>query len=379
MFDDSKRSRQAAKWVIGIVSICALIVLGLRHIGSIAGVAFQFIDLIKPVLIGIIVALILNVPMSIVEKRLLPKLKIKKGKRSLSIILALILIIGVFVSVALLVIPELVNAIRLIVQIIADGLEQLADLEKDGELAHIPFSEYLSQIDWLGLKNQLENWFKSQSSELMNHAVDAAGSLVNTVVTSVISLTFAIYILAQKEILKRQVSRLIHVWLPQHFGDIVVHVVSVCNDTFHRFIAGQTTEAIILGTLCMIGMAILRIPYAPMIGALVGVTALIPVVGAFIGTIVGAIMILTVSPFKAFVFVIFLLILQQIEGNVIYPKVVGSKINLPAIWVLAAVTIGGNLAGPIGMLLGVPAVSAGYALLKEATDFHESKLSTKSE
>jgi len=379
MFDDSKRSRQAAKWVIGIVSICALIVLGLRHIGSIAEVAFQFIDLIKPVLIGIIVALILNVPMSIVEKRLLPKLKIKKGKRSLSIILALILIIGVFVSVALLVIPELVNAISLIVQIIADGLEQLADLEKDGELAHIPFSEYLSQIDWLGLKNQLENWFKSQSSELMNHAVGAAGSLVNTVVTSVISLTFAIYILAQKEILKRQVSRLIQVWLPQRFGDFVVHVASVCNDTFHRFIAGQTTEAIILGTLCMIGMAILRIPYAPMIGALVGVTALIPVVGAFIGTIVGAIMILTVSPFKAFVFVIFLLILQQIEGNVIYPKVVGSKINLPAIWVLAAVTIGGNLAGPIGMLLGVPAVSAGYALLKEATDFHESKLSTKSE
>lgn len=379
MFDDSKRSRQAAKWVIGIVSICALIVLGLRHIGSIAEVAFQFIDLIKPVLIGIIVALILNVPMSIVEKRLLPKLKIKKGKRSLSIILALILIIGVFVSVALLVIPELVNAISLIVQIIADGLEQLADLEKDGELAHIPFSEYLSQIDWLGLKNQLENWFKSQSSELMNHAVGAAGSLVNTVVTSVISLTFAIYILAQKEILKRQVSRLIQVWLPQRFGDFVVHVASVCNDTFHCFIAGQTTEAIILGTLCMIGMAILRIPYAPMIGALVGVTALIPVVGAFIGTIVGAIMILTVSPFKAFVFVIFLLILQQIEGNVIYPKVVGSKINLPAIWVLAAVTIGGNLAGPIGMLLGVPAVSAGYALLKEATDFHESKLSTKSE
>ena len=379
MFDDSKRSRQAAKWVIGIVSICALIVLGLRHIGTIAGVAFQLIDLIKPILIGIIVALILNVPMSMIEQRLLPKLKIKKGKRSLSIILALILIIGVFVSVALLVIPELVNAISLIVQIIAVGLEQLADLEKDGELAHIPFSEYLSQIDWLGLKNQLENWFKSQSSELMNHAVGAAGSLVNTVVTSVISLTFAIYILAQKEILKRQVSRLIHVWLPQRFGDFVVHVASVCNDTFHRFIAGQTTEAIILGTLCMIGMAILRIPYAPMIGALVGVTALIPVVGAFIGTIVGAIMILTVSPFKAFVFVIFLLILQQIEGNVIYPKVVGSKINLPAIWVLAAVTIGGNLAGPIGMLLGVPAVSAGYALLKEATDFHESKLSTKSE
>lgn len=379
MFEDSKRSRQAAKWVIGTVSICALIILGLRHISSIAEVAFQLIDLVKPILIGIFVALILNVPMNMIEQHLLPKLKIKKGKRSLSIILALILIIGVFVGVAFLVIPELVNAISLIVQIMADGLEQLADLEKTDDLSHIPFSEYLSQIDWLGLKKQLENWLKSQSGELMNHAVGAAGSIVNTVVTSVISLVFAIYILVQKETLKRQATRMIHVWLPHRFGDVIIHVASVCSNTFRLFIAGQTTEAIILGTLCMIGMATLRIPYAPMIGALVGVTALIPVVGAFIGTIVGTIMILTVNPFKAFIFVIFLLILQQIEGNLIYPKVVGTKINLPAIWVLAAVTVGGNLAGPVGMLLGVPAVSAGYALLKEATDFRESKLSTKPE
>lgn len=379
MFEDSKRSRQAAKWVIGTVSICALIILGLRHISSIAEVAFQLIDLVKPILIGIFVALILNVPMNMIEQHLLPKLKIKKGKRSLSIILALILIIGVFVGVAFLVIPELVNAISLIVQIMTDGLEQLADLKKTGDLSHIPFSEYLSQIDWLGLKKQLENWLKSQSGELMNHAVGAAGSIVSTVVTSVISLVFAIYILAQKETLKRQATRMIHVWLSHRFGDVIIHVASVCSNTFRLFIAGQTTEAIILGTLCMIGMAILRIPYAPMIGALVGVTALIPVVGAFIGTIVGTIMILTVNPFKAFIFVIFLLILQQIEGNLIYPKVVGTKINLPAIWVLAAVTVGGNLAGPVGMLLGVPAVSAGYALLKEATDFRESKLSTKPE
>ncbi len=379
MFNDSKKRNQAAKWIIGIVSICALIILGLRHISSIVGAAFKLVDLVKPILIGIIVALILNVPMGMIEQRLLSKPKIKKGRRSLSIILALILIIGVFVGVAFLVIPELVNALRLIVQIVADVLEQLANLEKTGDLTRIPFAEYLSQIDWLGLKSQLENWFKSQSGELMNLAVGAAGSIVSTVITSVISFVFAIYILAQKETLKRQTSRLIHVWLPQRSGDIVIHIASVCSNTFRLFIAGQTTEAVILGTLCMIGMAILRIPYAPMIGALVGVTALIPVVGAFIGTMIGAIMILTVSPFKALIFVIFLLILQQVEGNVIYPRVVGSKINLPAIWVLAAVTIGGNLAGPIGMLLGVPAASAGYALLKEATDFHENRLNTKSE
>ena len=186
-------------------------------------------------------------------------------------------------------------------------------------------------------------------------------------------MAFAIYILSGKEKLKRQGGRLMRVWLPQKLNDTLLYVFKVCNMTFRHFIAGQSTEAIILGTLCMIGMAILRIPYAPMIGALVGVTALIPVVGAFVGTIVGALMILTVDPFKAFVFVIFLLILQQVEGNLIYPRVMGAKINLPAMWVLAAVTVGGNLAGPLGMLLGVPAASAAYALLREATNRREKR------
>lgn len=163
------------------------------------------------------------------------------------------------------------------------------------------------------------------------------------------------------------IAWLIHAWFPEKTGVHLVHIVSVCNRSFRNFIVGQATEAVILGTLCTIGMLILRLPYAPMIGALVGVTALVPVVGAFIGTIAGAFLILTVSPLKAFIFVAYLMILQQIEGNLIYPKVVGSKINLPAIWVLAAVTVGGNLAGPFGMLLGVPAASAAYELLKEAT------------
>ena len=137
---------------------------------------------------------------------------------------------------------------------------------------------------------------------------------------------------------------------------------------------GQKTEAVILGTLCGVGMAILRIPYAPMVGALVGVTALIPYVGAFLATVIGAFMILTINLFKALVFVIYLLTLQQVEGNLIYPRVVGAKINLPAMWVLAAITVGGNLAGPIGMLLGVPAASAAYALLKEATTKKEQQI-----
>lgn len=374
MLDDPQKSQKAAKWVVGVVSACILVYLGLRHIGMIAEAVGWLANLLKPLLLGGILALILNVPMSMIETRLLKKLR--RGKRPLAILLALILLVGIFVGVAFLVIPELLGAITLIVQIARDGLERLANLDHTGALAQTPLAELFNNIDWLGLSAQLETWLKDQSMDLASHAMEAVGSVVSGIVTSVIALTFAIYILAGKERLKRQASRLLRVWLTERVSGVVIHVSSVCAGTFKLFIAGQATEAIILGTLCMVGMAILRLPYAPMIGALVGVTALIPVVGAFVGTIVGAIMILTVDPFKAVVFVIYLLILQQVEGNVIYPRVVGSKINLPAIWVLAAVTIGGNLAGPFGMLLGVPAASAAYALIKEATALREQRMCT---
>lgn len=371
MFDDLEKSRKFAKWVIGVVSACILVYLSISNIGTVAKAAGWLVNLLKPLLLGAVLALVLNVPMSMMEDRLLKKLR--RGKRTLSILLALALVFGIFIGVAFLVVPALINAIALIVQIVSNGLERLATLDHSNILAQTPLADWIGSIDWLGLKTQLETWLKEQSGELVSHAMGAAGSLVNGVVTFAIGLVFAIYILAGKEKFKFQASRLLRVWLPARVSGGIIHVASVCAGVFKLFIAGQATEAIILGTLCMVGMAILRLPYAAMIGALVGVTALIPVVGAFVGTIVGAIMILTVDPFKAVVFVIYLLILQQVEGNVIYPRVVGSKINLPAIWVLAAVTIGGNLAGPLGMLLGVPAASAAYALIKEATNLREQK------
>lgn len=376
MFDTSEKRREISKWFIGIFTCCILIYLGFRHISSIASAISWLIDLARPLLIGAILALFFNVPMSFFEQNLRKKTKLRKGARPLAIVLALVLVFGIFIGITVLVVPELIEADKLIIQIAGGGLDQLAQMETNTALMGTPVGQYFAKldIDWLGLKTQMEEWFKSQSGTFVNQAVGAAGSFAGSLVTFSIGLVFAIYILSGKEKLKHQVCRLIHVWLPEKFGETLIHVSSVCSKTFRLFIAGQATEAIILGTLCMIGMAILRIPYAPMVGALVGVTALIPVVGAFVGTIVGAIMILTVDPFKAVVFVIFLLILQQIEGNMIYPKVVGAKINLPAMWVLAAVTIGGNLGGPIGMLLGVPAASAAYALIKEATAKRENKL-----
>lgn len=324
-------------------------------------------------IIGVVMAFILNVPMRPIEKHL--HLKHKKAKRPLAIFLSLLLISGIFTGVAFLVIPEIVDAVRLVAQIILSGIDQTTFLEENIDLSTFPLGEYLEQIniDWVQLKLSLEDWTISQRDVLLKRAAGTVSSIATGFINFFIGLVFSIYTLANKEKLKIQMRRLIHAWLPEKTGISLIHIVSVCNVSFRNFIAGQATEAIILGTLCTIGMLILRLPYAPMVGALVGVTALIPIVGAYIGAITGAFLILTVSLLKAFVFIIFLIILQQIEGNLIYPRVVGSRVNLPAMWVLAAVTVGGNLSGPVGMLLGVPAVSAVYELLKEATSKRELK------
>lgn len=364
---DKTKLRKITKWIIGVVTACILIYLAIRHLGMIAVGISWLVNITFPILLGIVMALVLNVPMRPIEKHL--HIKKEKAKRPVAIVLSLVLVLGMFTGIAFLVFPEIVDTIRLVAQIVMSGIDQAASWEQTIDFSKLPFGEYLQQIDidWMQLKNNLEQWTISQRNVLLQQAAGAVSSVASGFMNFFIGLVFSIYVLANKEKLKRQTLRLIRVWFPQKFGSVLVHVASVCNRSFRNFIAGQAMEAVILGMLCTIGMLILRLPYAPMIGALVGVTALIPIVGAFIGTIVGAFLILTVSPFKAFIFVVFLIILQQLEGNLIYPKMMGARINLPAIWVFAAVTIGGNLAGPVGMLLGVPAASAAYELLKEAT------------
>lgn len=376
--DDPKTRKALTKWAVGTVAACILIFLGVRYISSIALAIKWLVSLVKPLLIGAMLAMILSVPLGFIEKHLFrknPTPKKEKARRPVAILLSLILVIGVFVGIAVLVIPELMGAVSIVISSVTGGLDQMAALESSEDFAQLPFASYLEKvdIDWMTLKAQLENWMQQLSSTLLNFTAGALGSIATSLIDGVVAFVFCIYVLANKETLGRQFGRLARVWLPDRFTDTIAHIFTVCADVFQQFIVGQTTEAVILGTLCGIGMAILRIPYAPMVGALVGVTALIPYVGAFIATFIGAFMILTVDPFKALVFVIYLLALQQVEGNLIYPRVVGAKINLPAMWVLAAITVGGNLAGPIGMLLGVPAASAAYALIREATQKRESE------
>lgn len=371
------KKKKLTWWIIGIVTACILIFLGVQHIEAVANAVSWCTSLVSPLIVGFAFALILNVPMRFFESLLWKKTNKpfwQKMRRPVAFLISLVAIIGILAGVIWLVIPELVEAIKIIVQGIVDFVNTLSAMS-EAELAELPLGNVLLNVDWDKLLASLQTWLKNQGGTIVNTAFGTISSLVGGIFDFFISFIFAIYILFSKDTLKLQVKRLIRAWFPKNFGEWSIHAASVANVNFRNFVSGQTLDAVILGVLCMLGMLILQIPYAPMVGALVGVTALIPVVGGFIGAIVGAFMILTVDPVKAVIFIIFLLILQQLEGNLIYPRVMGSKVNLPGIWILAAVTIGGGIAGPIGMLLAVPVASTVYVLVKEATAKREEKLS----
>ena len=368
-----ENNKRLTKWLIGIIAACILIYLGVQNIGSVASAVSWVMGLVMPLLIGCAIALILNVPMQFFERHFFPhawKPFWNKIRRPLAFIVSLVLILGIVAGVIWLVIPELVNAVKMIVQETVKFVNQLSAMSEE-EIAALPFGNLLLEIDWDKLLEPLQNWLKNHGGNLVNTAFDTIGSVVGGVFDLFIALVFAIYILFSKETLKRQACRLVRAWLPPSTGEWAIHAATVAGRNFRNFVSGQSLEAVILGGLCLIGMLILGLPYAPMVGALVGVTALIPVVGAFIGAFVGAFMILTVSPIKAVIFVVFLIVLQQLEGNLIYPKVMGSRVNLPGMWILAAVTVGGGIGGATGMLLSVPIASTVYVLIKEATHRRE--------
>lgn len=358
-----------AKWLIKIAAVCILLYLCLQNIAAISAALSRFLDLIMPLILGSAIAVILNVPMRFLEAHLWTKSDhplLQRLRRPTAFLLSVLFIIGAFLGVILLVIPELVDAFSVIAQGIAELVEKLSSADQEKLMAH-PLSRALMDIDWDGMLASAQEWLKAEGGQIVDTAFGTLASLIGGIFDFFIAFVFSVYILFGKEKLTRQASRLIRVWIPGKGGEWLIHAASITNVTFRKFISGQSLEALILGSLCMIGMLILQLPYAPTIG----VTALIPVVGAFIGTIIGAFMILTVSPILAVVFVIYLLILQQIEGNLIYPRVMGSRVNMPGMWIMAAVTVGGGIGGPIGMLLSVPIASAAYTLLREATKNRE--------
>lgn len=322
-----------------------------------------------PILIGLSIAYVLNILMSFYEKHYFVQYAqypiVKKSKRIVCMLAALLSFCGLLALVIWLVIPELVSCVSFLLSEIPPAIQRLFSSEWVVKLLPSDLHEQLMAIDWMGYAAKLVQLVTTGIGSAVTTVITALTSVFSVVVTTLLSVIFAIYLLMSKDKLLQQSNRLLHTYLRPQWEQKLMHWLSVLNDCFHRYIVGQCTEAVILGGLCTAGMFLLRFPYAAMIGTLVGFTALIPVAGSYIGAGVGAIMIVTVSPVKALFFLLFIVILQQLEGNLIYPKVVGKSIGLPSVLVLAAVTIGGSLMGVLGMLIGVPLAAAFYRLLRE--------------
>lgn len=345
-----------------------LLYLCITYWPAFADFAGTLISAAMPLLIGCVVAYIINILMSLYEKHYFPKTKKEKLRKSRRPVCMLSAFFTLFIIVALLiklVVPELIACVELLIAQIPNAVNFLVDWLETIDIVPEDILTSLENIDWESKMEQIIRVLYSGLGNMMGTAINMVSSVFSRIVTALFAIIFSIYLLTGKEKLADQFNRVMKRYMRERLYSKICYVLSVLNDCFHKYIVGQCTEAVILGILCSIGMLILRLPYATMIGALIAFTALIPVAGAYIGAGVGAFMILTVSPIKAVVFLIFLVILQQLEGNLIYPRVVGSSMGLPAIWVLAAVTVGGGVLGIPGMLMSVPLAAAAYRLLKE--------------
>lgn len=329
-------------------------------------------NIVLPFFIGGAIAFILNVPMSFIERNLFGRDKAKKSvrfqklARPLSLVLTIICVLSIVGLVMFVVIPQLGQtvislgiSIRKFIPQAIMWLEQLFENNQEA-LA------FLGELDLNGARmlQSVIAFFKSGVGNVFDSTISVATSIVGAVTTFAIAFVFACYILLQKEKLHVQVKKILFAYLPEKRANNVLGICSLTYKTFSNFLTGQCVEACILGTMFFITMSIIRLPYALLVGVLIAFTALIPIFGAFIGCAVSAFLILMVDPWKALIFVIMFLVLQQLEGNLIYPKVVGNSVGLPSIWVLAAVSIGGSLMGVVGMLIFIPLLSVVYAIFR---------------
>ena len=358
---------------IPYLAVTALAVLGVLNIKWLIGVLKGLWSILSPLVLGCIMAYVLNLIMKKLEKAFFPnsqKKAVKAMRRPVCLILSLLLVMILAALVIGLIVPEIVNIFVVIGETIPVYAEKirlfLIKYEDQIPVAGEYIADYLQNggIDWNSILGKVMNFAKNGVGGLLSSTVSVISAVAGGIVNFFIGLIFAIYILFNKEKLAVQINRLMKSYMKPKSADRFSYFCRTADKCFSSFIVGQCTEAVILGVLCALGMTILRLPYASTIGTLIGATALIPIVGAYIGAIVGALMILVVDPIKALWFIIFLVILQQVEGNVIYPKVVGSSIGLPGMWVLAAVTVGGGLGGILGMLVGVPAAATVYKLVE---------------
>ena len=371
-------NRREIKRIRGLILFAGLVFLALMKVDLLWQAFVFFWQIVSPFLLGGAIAFVINLPMSFFERTVFSKepknVKYKKImeklKRPASMIMAYLAVLLVIVLVVITVIPQLVETIKVLGREIPVFLENVLDylavvMAANPELVTQLQSIQVSEMDWQKVLQDVFGFLQNGMGNMLSSTFSVASSIASGAVNFFIALIFSIYILGQKERLASQASRLLQAYTKPEVCSWCMKVAKLLYRNFSHFITGQCTEAVILGAMFVVVMSIFRFPFAFMIGVLIAFTALIPVVGAFIGCGVGAFLILVDSPTKALGFLIVFLILQQVEGNLIYPHVVGNSVGLPSMWVLAAVTIGGSLMGVVGMLIFIPVLSTVYLLLKE--------------
>ena len=374
-------NKENLKKIRGLIVFTVILLIALWNYSLILDVLGQGVGIVYPFLLGGAIAFVINVPMSFFEEKLFQNQMMKNKKvaqrlaRPVSLIITLIVVVSVIGLGVFGVLPKLGDTFISIGKGIQSFMPKAQSWAEEIFHNNKEIKEWLDSLtlDWDKIINEVVKFFTSGASSVLGSTFVVARRIASGIATFVIAFVFACYILLQKEKLNIQIRKVMYAYMKEDLVKKVLDVCSLSYRTFSNFLTGQCLEAVILGTMFVICMGILQMPYAMLIGVLIAFTALIPIFGAFIGCVVGAFLILTVAPMKALVFVIMFLILQQIEGNLIYPRVVGSSVGLPSIWVLAAVSIGASLMGIVGMLVFIPIVSVLYALLRRDVYEHLEK------
>ena len=356
--------------------IIAAVYLGVSYLPEIFKFSEEILAAASPLLLGCVMAYVLNILLTRLEKVYFPgsnNVFIQKSRRIVCLLLAFLILTVILMLVINIVVPELISSIELIIQEIPGAWEatRLWIIDNADRLPMLQETLEKADFDWSSSLKKAIDILAIGATGMFNSVVGIATTAFGTLIRIIIGLIFAMYLLFGKERLAAQGLRIMNAYLKTDVKEKILYVLKTIHDAFTNFIIGQCTEAVILGVLCALGMKLFGLPYAMMTGTIIGVTALIPVAGAYIGGAIGGFMIFTVDPSKTLVFLIYLVVLQQLEGNIVYPRVVGHSIGLPGIWVLTAVTIGGGVMGISGMLLGVPLCAALYQLF---SDHVESRL-----
>ncbi len=363
---DKKTLRNLGFWVLGLIGAYWL----LHETSRAKALLDFFIDLLSPFIIGGVLAFIVNVPMRAIEGTL-KKIKKDKLRRTVAIVLTLLAVTLVLAVVFMLLIPQLTETIQSLIPKLNKFVKDVEKYITEFQVEHPEIVEWLNnntdfeKFDWSSIAQKTINILTNSLSAIVTGAFSAIGTLTSGLINAFVAVVFAVYTLFQKETLARQGRKVLYAIAPEKFSDSIVRILRLTNSAFSNFLSGQCIEVCILGSMFAVSMAIFQMPYIPLVSVLVAVTAFIPIVGAWCGCIIGAFLIFVSNPMQAIWFVVLFLVLQQIENNMIYPRVVGSSIGLSGMWVLVAISVGGDLMGVAGMFLMIPLASVLYTLVQE--------------